>query len=95
MSTFIIQAQAATFYNAGSHQMVSVAFGAPALAYEVIEASSVDALKPHFARVKAALDNEGRPYSLHIRLAKGSRAPRGWNDRQREFRRDESFERAA
>ena len=98
MATFILQAQAATFYDCGTLKMVSVAFGAPALAREVIEAKNLDALQIHFDRVKAALAQAGRPYSLSAILPKHERAPKGWNDRRLRFRADEDFgqcERAA
>lgn len=91
MARFTITGSRASFINAGTHKMVLVPCGAPALAREVVEVSRIDDLKPHFARVRAALDEAGTPYSLNVQLVKADRAPRGWKDRRSEFRFDQDF----
>ena len=96
MARFTIQAIAASFLHceggpSGAYDMVSVAFGAPALYRETVDVKNLDQLRVAFDSAKATLANGAKPYSLSCRLVAADRAPRGWNDSKYQFRHDESF----
>jgi len=91
VARFIIQAQVASFYDCGAHKMVSVAVGAPALAREVVDVKTVDALRVEFDRVRVRVEAGGKPYSMGARLVTGERAPRGWKDRRHTFGASNDF----